>query len=79
MAEFTYNNAKNANTGYTSFEFNNDYHPCISFEEDIDPCSLFKIVKDLTSKLKDLMVIYWKNLFYTQELQKRAYNKSMKP
>ena len=39
MAEFAYNNAKNASTGYTPFELNCGYHPCVSFEEDTDPCS----------------------------------------
>ena len=27
MAEFAYNNAKNASTGFTSFELNCEYHP----------------------------------------------------
>ena len=36
MAEFAYNNAKNASTGYTPFELNCGYHPCVSYEKDID-------------------------------------------
>ena len=39
MAEFAYNNAKNANTGHTTFEFNCDYHPYVSFEKDTNLCS----------------------------------------
>ncbi len=36
MAEFAYNNAKNASTGHTPFELNYGYHPRVSFEEDVD-------------------------------------------
>ena len=43
MAEFVYNNAKNANTGHTPFELNCGYHFCISFKEDTDPCSQSKM------------------------------------
>ena len=25
------------------------------------------------------MIVYWKNLYYTQKLQKQAYNKGVKP
>ena len=39
MAEFTYNNAKNASTGYTPFELNYGYHPRILYKEDVDPRS----------------------------------------
>ena len=34
MAEFTYNNAKNASTGHMSFELNCGYHFCVSFKKD---------------------------------------------
>ena len=37
MAEFTYNNAKNASTGHTPFELNCGYHPRMSYKEDVDP------------------------------------------
>ena len=33
MMEFAYNNSKNAHTGYTLFELNCGYHPCISFKD----------------------------------------------
>ena len=39
MAEFPWNNAKNASTGYTSFELNCGYHPRVSYDEDLNPCS----------------------------------------
>ena len=39
MAEFAYNNAKNASTGYTPFELNFGYHPQMSYEKDVNPRS----------------------------------------
>ena len=52
MAEFAYNNAKNANTGYTFFEFNYGYHPRTSYKEDVDLCSQSKSADELATKLK---------------------------
>ena len=37
MAEFAYNNAKNASTDFTSFELNYRYHPWVSYKEDLNP------------------------------------------
>ena len=51
MAEFAYNNAKNANIGHTSFELNCGYHPYVSYEEDLDPCSKSRTVKEPLSEL----------------------------
>ncbi len=39
MAEFAYNNAKNASTSHTPFKLNCEYHTRASYEKDIDPCS----------------------------------------
>ena len=39
MAEFAYNNTKNASTGHMFFELNCGYHPQMSYEEDVDPRS----------------------------------------
>ena len=79
MAEFAYNNAKNASTGDTPFELNCSYHPCVSFEEDTNPRSKSKTAKELSSKLKELMTVCWENLHHAQELQKQAHDKSFKP
>ncbi len=38
IAKFTYNNAKNANTGHTSFELNCGYYFRASYKEDVNPC-----------------------------------------
>ena len=39
IAEFAYNNTKNISTGYTPFELNYDFHPRVSYKEDVNPCS----------------------------------------
>ena len=39
MTEFAYNNAENASTGQTLFEFTCGYHYCVFFEEDTNLCS----------------------------------------
>ncbi len=39
MAEFTYNNTKNASTDYTSFELNYGFYPRASYKKDVDPRS----------------------------------------
>ena len=79
MAEFPYNNAKNASTEHMAFELNCGYHPRVSLEEDINPHSQSKTAKELTSKLRELMTVCQENLHHAQEFQKRANGKSVKP
>ena len=55
MAKFAYNNAKNASTGYTPFELNCGYQPCILYKEDLDSYSKLKTADKLADKLKDLI------------------------
>ena len=55
MAEFAYNNAKNASTGYTLFKLHYGYHPYIFYEKDLDSRSKLKTAKKLFSKLQNLM------------------------
>ena len=78
IAEFAYNNAKNASTGHTSFELNCGYHPRVSYEEDLDPRSKSKTAEELSSELQNLMAICQQNLYHAQKLQKRAHNKGIK-
>ena len=78
MAEFAYNNAKHASTRYMSFELNCGYHPCVSYEEDVEPRSRSKAANELTKKLRNLMAACRENLQHTQELQKRAHDKGTK-
>ena len=79
MAEFAYNNAKNASTGYTPFELNCGYHPRISFEEDTNLRSRSKMAKQLSSELRELMTVCWENLYHAQVFQKRVHDKGVKP
>ena len=64
MAEFAYNNVKNASTGYTSFELNCGYHPRVFFEKDVDPHSKSCSANELAKKLRELMEIYCQNLLH---------------
>ena len=79
MAEFAYNNAKNASTGYTPFELNCGYHPRVSYKEDLDPRSKSRTAEELSSELRELMIVCQQNLHHAQELQKRAHDKGVKP
>ena len=78
MTEFAYNNAKNASIDHSPFELNCGYHPCVFYEEDLDPYSKSKTAKKLSSKLQNLMAVCQQNLYYAQELQKQAHNKGVK-
>ena len=42
MAEFAYNNTKNANTGYTLFKLNYSYYLRVCFEKNTNLCSKSK-------------------------------------
>ena len=64
MAEFAYNNTKNASTGYIPFELNCSYHLCISFKEDTDSRFWSKIVNKLLAELQKLMTVCRKNLYH---------------
>ena len=79
MAEFAYNNAKNASTGHTPFELNCGYHPRMSYEEEVDPRSKSKSADELSAELRELMIVCRENLYHAQELQKRAHDKGVKP
>ena len=81
MAEFAYNNAKNASTGYTLFELNCGYHSRVSYEEEeiLNPHSKSKTAEKLSSKPRELMIVCQQNLYYPQELQKQAYNNGIMP
>ena len=57
MAEFTYNNAKNASTGHIFFELNHGYYLCVSYEEDLDLHLKSKTTEELSSELQNLMAV----------------------
>ncbi len=78
MAEFAYNNDKNASTSYTPFELNCNYHPKVSFGEDVDLRSRSRLANELAKELRELMEVCCQNLLHAQELQKRAHHKGVK-
>ncbi len=78
MAEFVYNNAKNASTGYTPFELNCGYHLSVSFEEDVNPRSRSRSANKLAEELRELMEVCCQNLLHAQKLQKRVHDKGVK-
>ena len=73
MAEFIYNNTKNASTGHIPFQLNYGYYSHVFFEENTNPRSWLKTADKLSVKLKEL------SLYHSQELQKWAHNKGIKP
>ena len=79
MAEFAYNNAKNASSGHMPFELNYGYYPQVLYEDDVDSCSKSKSADDLSAELRKLMIVCRENLHHAQEFQKRAYDKGVKP
>ena len=68
MAEFVYNNAKNASTGHTPFKLNYGFYSRVFFKNDVDLCSKSRSANKLVKELKELMDICQQNLLYTQEL-----------
>ena len=79
MAEFAYNNSKNASTSYMPFELNCDYHLWMSYKEEVDPRSQSKSADKLSEKLRELMIIFYENFYHAQKLQKQAHDKGVKP
>ena len=57
IAEFAYNNAKNASTGHTSFELNYGFYPRVSFEDDVNLCSRSCPANELANELRELINI----------------------
>ncbi len=65
IAEFAYNNAKNANTGYTPFELNYGYYPRISLEKNaVDPQLRSRSANKLAKELRELIEVCCQNLFH---------------
>ena len=79
IVEFADNNAKNASTSHTPFEFNCGFHLQVSFKDDVNPHSKSRFADKQAKELRELMDICQQNLLHAQELQKRANDKSVKP
>ncbi len=78
MVEFAYNNTKNTSTSHITFELNCGFHLQVLFEEDVNPHPKSRFANKLANKVRELIKIYYQNLLYAQELQKRAHNKRIK-
>ena len=64
MAEFTYNNAKNASTNHTPFELNCGYYLRVFIEEDVDPRLRSRSANKWVEELKKLMKACYQNLLH---------------
>ncbi len=78
MAEFAYNNTKNASIGHSPFELNCGYYSRVSFKEDVDLCSRFCSANKLAEELRELIEVCCQNLLHAQELQKRTHDSRVK-
>ena len=76
---FAYNNAKNISFVYTPFMLNYCYYLQMSYKDNVNSRSKSKSVDNLLAKLRELIIVCRDNLYHTQELQKQAYNKGVKP
>ena len=79
MAEFAYNNDKNASTGHTSFKLNCGFHPQVFFKDNVNSHSRSCSANKLAKELKELMDICQQNLLHAQEFQIKAHDKSLQP
>ena len=79
MAEFAYNNAKNISIGHTSFELNYNSYLWMLNKDEVNSHSKSKSADKLSIKLRELMIVCQENLYYVQNLQKRAHDKGIKP
>ena len=79
MAEFAYNNAKNASTCHTPFELNCGYHTWMSYKENVNPRSQSRSANKLLAELRELIIVCRENLHHAQKLQKQAHDKRVKP
>ncbi len=79
MAQFAYNNVKITSIGFMPFELNCGYHSRVFYKDDVDPRSKSKVEDELTAELQALMSVCRENLHHSQQLQKRANDKAIKP
>lgn len=74
MVEFAYYNIKNIRIKFFFLSFNYDYHFHNFFKKSLNFYFKSKLIKNLSTKLKDLINIYKETFF----LFKTANNKSVK-
>ena len=79
MAEFAYNNSKNASTGLSPFEVMTGYSPRMTFEEPSDPRAKSVSAKAHARHLDNLMEVCNEALLAAQQHQKTFVDKHSKP
>lgn len=78
MIEFAYNNVKNANIGHITLKLNYNYYFWMSCKKDFNFYLKSNSADGLLAELRKLIIIYKKNLYHSQKLQKQIYNKDVK-
>ncbi len=78
MAEFAYNNFRQASTMMSPFETLLGYHPRMSYEDNRDSQSKSRTVDKNAAALRDLMKELKVNLAKSEELQTLYHNKHVK-
>ena len=78
IAEFAYNNTKNASTSHTLYDINCGYYPKVLFKKDVDSYSKFRSANKLADELRALIEISCQHLLHVQKLEKRVYYKRVK-
>ena len=61
------------------FKLNYGYHLWMLYKDNVDLRSKSKSADNLSAELIELIIVYRENLYHAQKLQKRAYNKGIKP
>ena len=64
IAEFVYNNAKNASTGHIPYKLNYGYHLKVFFKEDVDSRLKSCSANKLAEKLRELIEVCCQNLLH---------------
>ena len=67
MAEFAYNNSKNAGTSYTPFKLNCGYHLQMLYKEKVDHCSQSMSANEVLAELRELIIDYQENFYHFQK------------
>ena len=79
MAEFAFNNGKNASNSYMPFKLNCGYDSRVFYKENIDFRPKSKLADELLAELRELMTVCRKKLHHAQKLQKQVHDKGVKP
>lgn len=65
MMKFIYNNTKNASISHVPFELNFGYYLRVFYKKDVDFCLKSKLVDKLSTKLQELKIVCYENLYHT--------------